>query len=64
MVIEKKTGNTKLIKEIHNMRYFFKPELELLLDIAGFELIDNIDCKTLQETSYSSWTSYFIARAR
>ena len=64
MVIEKKTGNTKLIKEIHNMRYFFKPELELLLDIAGFELIDNIDCKTLQEASYSSWTSYFIARAR
>ncbi len=62
-VIEKKTGNTKTIHEVHNMRYFFRPELEFLLKEAGFELLDNIDCQTLSETGYDSWTSYFIARA-
>lgn len=62
-VIEKETGNTKTIHEVHNMRYFFRPELEFLLKEAGFELLDNIDCQTLSETGYDSWTSYFIARA-
>lgn len=62
-VIEKKTGKTKTVSEVHNMRYFFRPELEFLCKEAGFELIENIDCQTLGETGYHSWTSYFIARA-
>lgn len=62
-VIDKETGNTKVIKEVHSMRYFFYPELELILKKAGFELIDNLDCQTLGQTDYNSWTSYFIARA-
>lgn len=61
-VIDKETGCTKTVNEIHNMRYFFRPELEFYLQEAGFELIDNIDCRTLGETGYDSWTSYFIAR--
>lgn len=63
LVIEKETGKTKVINEEHNMRYFFRPELEFFLREAGFELIDNLDCNTLDETSFESWTSYFIARA-
>lgn len=63
LVIEKETGVTKTINEVHNMRYFFRPELEFYLQAAGFELIDNIDCQTLGETDYSSWTCYFLARA-
>lgn len=62
-VIDKATGTAKLIQEVHSMRYFFRPELEYWLNEAGFELIDNLDCRTLGETDYSSWTSYFIARA-
>ena len=62
-VIDKVTGKTKTINEVHNMRYFFKPELEFLLADAGFELIDNLDCRTLRKTDFSSWTSFFIARA-
>lgn len=63
LVIEKETGITKAIHEVHNMRYFFRPELEFYLREAGFELLDNIDCQTLGETGYESWTSYFIAKA-
>lgn len=62
-VIDKVTGVAKVIQEVHSMRYFFRPELEYWLNEAGFELIDNLDCRTLGETDYSSWTSYFIARA-
>ncbi len=63
LVIDKKTGETKVINEIHSMRYFFRPELEYYLQEAGFELVDNIDCFTLGETNYNSWTSYFVAKA-
>lgn len=63
LVIEKETGQTRVINETHYMRYFFRPELEYFLKEAGFELIENIDCETLGETDYSSWTSYFIAKA-
>jgi len=63
LVIQKETGYARGIKEIHSMRYFFRPELELLLKIAGFKLVNNLDCRTLEETSFNSWTSYFIAEA-
>lgn len=63
LVIEKETGRTKTINETHHMRYFFRPELEFYLKESGFELIDNLDCITLEETGYGSWTSYFAARA-
>lgn len=62
-VIDKMTGQTRTINEVHNMRYFFRPELEMLLQEIGFELITNLDCRTLGQTDYNSWTSYFIARA-
>lgn len=62
-VIEKETGKTRTINETHNMRYFFRPEIEFLLRESRFELIDNLDCQTLGETDYNSWTSYFMARA-
>ncbi len=64
LVIDKKTGKTKVIQELHKMRYFFRPEIEFLLQEADFELVDNLDCQTLGTTSFDSWTSYFIARAR
>lgn len=46
-----------------DMRYFFWPELEYYLKQTGFELIDHVDCSTLSETDFTSWTSYFVAKA-
>lgn len=63
LIINKETNKVKTISEVHRMRYFFRPELEAFLAEAGFELLDNLDCRTLKETDYQSWTSYFIARA-
>lgn len=62
LIMNKKTGQVQTINEVHKMRYYFRPELELLLRDAGFQLLDNIDCRTLGETDYDSWTSYFIAK--
>lgn len=64
LIIDKKTDMVKEIKETHSMRYLFTPEVEFLLDMAGFELMDCIDCDTLGAVDYNSWTAYFIARKR
>lgn len=62
-VIDKETGYTRTLDEVHSMRYFFRPELEFYLQQTGFELVSHVDCNTLNETNWSSWTSYFIAKA-
>ena len=63
LIIDKESNETKTINETHHMRYFFRPELEFYLKETDFELVDNLDCGTLDETGYDSWTSYFVARA-
>lgn len=63
LIIDKESNETKTINETHHMRYFFRPELEFYLKEAGFDLADNLDCGTLGETGYGSWTSYFVAGA-
>ena len=63
LIINKESKETNIVEEVHNMRYFFRPELEFYLKETGFELVDNLDCSTLGETSFDSWTSYFIAKA-
>lgn len=63
LIVNKETNEAKTIHEVHNMRYFFRPELEFYLRESGFELLDNLDCMTLGKTNYNSWTSYFVARS-
>lgn len=63
LVINKNTNKVQTIEEVHSMRYFFRPELDILLSLAGFSLIANVDCQTLADTDFGSWTSYFIAKA-
>lgn len=64
LVINKETNIVQIIKETHSMRYFFVPEIQLMLEQTGFKMIDNIDCKSLSQTGYDSWTSYFISEAQ
>lgn len=64
LIIDKETAHVKELHETHKMRYYFKPELELMLEMAGFELLKCVDCNTLQETDFDSWTAYIVARKR
>ncbi len=63
LCINKIKNDVKTIKETYSMRYFFRPELKMMLQMSRFELLDSIDCISLKETNYHSWTSYFIAKA-
>lgn len=59
-VINRVDGKLKQINETHNMRYFFKPEIEELLKQNGLKLVECIDCNTLKAPNFNSWTVYFI----
>lgn len=62
-VIDKKTQLMKEFRERHCMRYFFAPEMELMLELSGFRLTRIADERSLSDVSFSSWTCYFIAEA-
>lgn len=64
LAISKSTGIVKQMKELHKMRYFFKPELEFYLNQSGFRLITCVDCNTLETPDFNSWTAYFVAQKR
>lgn len=60
--IQDTTSNlVETIKETHSMRYLFTPEIEYYLSQCGLKLIKCLDCNTLAETDFNSWTAYFIA---
>lgn len=62
LVIDKEDETVKQFNETHSMRYLFTPEVELMLTLSGFELLACLDCSSLQEVTYNSWTAYFVAR--
>lgn len=64
LIINKENRSVHSLKETHSMRYLFKPEIDFLLNDSGFELLDCIDCNTLEKTTFNSWTAYFIARKK
>jgi SAM-dependent methyltransferase len=58
------SGAGRHAEETHVMRFFFPAELELFLDLAGFELVslssvDDLDAPATEK----SWTATVVARA-
>jgi SAM-dependent methyltransferase len=49
------------INETHCMRYFFAPELRLLLAAAGFELISLVEWISGGEPSFDTWSATVVA---
>ncbi len=57
-----KTGNEiESFSEVHSMRYFFLPELELLLNLTGFELIRAEEWMSGKEPGNDTWSCICIA---
>jgi SAM-dependent methyltransferase len=52
------------VRETHAMRYLFLPEVELLLDNAGFALEWHGEWLTGGELGSATWNACFVARAR
>lgn len=56
-------GQTREISEVHNMRYLFGPELEMVLSIAGMELLHlGQSPNWAHELQDADWTGSLIAR--
>jgi SAM-dependent methyltransferase len=50
------------IHESHRMRYLFRPELELLLDRAGFQIGACREWMSDREIGFDTWGIYLVAR--
>jgi len=61
--LDKKSGLIESINEVHKMRYFFLPELDLMLRNAGFKIIKSLKWMSSKEgLSENSWSAVIIAR--
>lgn len=61
-VQDKKNKQIGEFKEVHSMRYFFKPELEIMLKQQGFELLDLEEWITGKTPNKDSWGVCFVCR--
>ncbi len=50
--------------ETHRMRYFFRPETEILLSAVGLELLECRKWLTTEDPGFDSWYVIFIAKAK
>jgi SAM-dependent methyltransferase len=58
-----KTQSVETVLETHVMRYMFKPEVELMLDLSGFEILDSVKWMG-GELSAVDLSATFVARKR
>lgn len=58
---EKPEQNTQILHETHRMRYFFLPEMELLLREAGLRLAESTEWLTGKEPGWDTWGVCSIA---
>lgn len=61
-ITNKHTGERKLHKESHPMRYFFLPELEFILTKIGFELLHSAKWMSEDKLSEKSWNGVMVVR--
>ncbi len=54
------TGNT--IRERHDMRYLFTPEVEMMLAANGLTLIESREWMSDREPGFDSWNVCYVAR--
>lgn len=55
LIKDKSTNQLEMIKEIHPMRHFSIPELELLAEMTGFELVETEEFLTKDVPSEKTW---------
>jgi SAM-dependent methyltransferase len=60
LIINKSDNSKKTLRETHKMRYLFKPELELMLDISGFKLIHVEEWLSKKPASNETWGVCFF----
>lgn len=64
IIEEKNPGKITKIKEIHPMRYFSIPEIELLSEMCGFYILETEEWLSGKEPSENTWGICFILKKR
>lgn len=59
---DKNTNQKYIIDETHKMRYMFKLEVEVLLEVCGLKLLKAEEWLTRKELNENSWGACFICR--
>lgn len=62
LIEDKQTKTMKEFTEIHEMRYFFLPELEYFLEQSGFSIINCYKWMTTSNLDLNSWYGTIIAK--
>ncbi|EEA00895.1 Methyltransferase type 12 [Burkholderia sp. H160] len=63
LLTDQKTQSVETVLETHLMRYMFKPEVELMLELSGFEVLDSVKWMG-GELSAVDLSATFVARKR
>lgn len=50
------------VREVHTMRYLFKPELELVLERLQMQIVESREWLTDRQPGLNTWGVYFIVR--
>jgi SAM-dependent methyltransferase len=64
LITSKAKKETEVVKEIHPMRYFFKPEIEFLLADANMDILYFNEWLTDQAASESTWGVCCVAQKK
>jgi len=59
-VKQKEGGRLIELAEKHSIRYLFSPEVELMLELAGFSKVNRHGWMTENTTGFDSWTATFV----
>jgi SAM-dependent methyltransferase len=62
-VRDKAGGSVTEFSEVHHMRYLFKPEIVVLLEQSGLELLHAEEWMTGRPLGCDTWGACFVARA-
>lgn len=62
LIRDKAGGRLEQLREVHRMRYLFRPELELLLAGAGLKLLAAAEWRSGRPPGLDTWGVCFVAR--
>ena len=61
-VKDKKSKKIEVFSETHPMRHFSTPEIKLMADLSGFELVDAHEFQTRKQPSVNTWGVTYILK--
>jgi len=64
IIEDKKTRVVERINEIHNMRYFFLPEIELVAKKFHLDVINSFEWMSFNELSSNSWYAVTVCKKK